>query len=42
MNNLIIIKPSKKKDKKFDAILPNSKIVSFGSKGYSDFTIHKD
>lgn len=25
-----------------DAVLPNGKIVSFGAKGYSDFTLHKD
>ena len=38
----IIIKHSNKKDKKFDAIINGSKTVSFGAKGYSDFTQHKD
>ena len=38
----IIITPSKKPDKKFDAIIDNKKTVSFGAKGYSDFTQHKD
>ena len=43
MNNMeVIIKPSKKKDKKFDAIINDKKVVSFGSKGMSDYTIHKD
>ena len=37
----VIIQKSKKKDKKFDAIVDN-KTVSFGAKGYSDYTIHKD
>lgn len=32
---------SKKKDKKYDVIY-KGKVVSFGSKGMSDFTIHKD
>lgn len=40
------IKPSHKKEKKWDAtfIKPDGKekIVPFGQKGYSDFTIHKD
>ena len=36
----IIIKPSKKADKKFDAIIDGKKTVSFGAKGYSDFTKH--
>ena len=38
----VIIKPSKKKDKKFDAIIDNKKVVSFGAAGMSDFTKHKD
>ena len=38
----VIIRPSKKKDKKFDAILDNKKVVSFGAAGMSDYTIHKD
>jgi hypothetical protein len=40
------IKPSAKKEKKWDATFVNpdgsEKVVSFGQKGYSDFTIHKD
>jgi hypothetical protein len=27
---------------KFMAVFPNSKVVRFGRKGYSDYTIHKD
>ena len=38
----IIITPSKKPDKKFDAVIDGKKTVSFGAKGYSDFTQHKD
>lgn len=38
----VIIKPSKNKNKKFDAIIDNKKTISFGAKGYSDYTIHKD
>ena len=38
----ILIKPSKKPDKKFDAVIGGNKTVSFGAKGYSDFTQHKD
>ena len=34
----ILIQPSKKADKKFDAIIDGKKTVSFGAKGYSDFT----
>ena len=36
----ILIQPSKKADKKFDAIIDGKKTVSFGAKGYSDFTMH--
>lgn len=40
------IKPSHKKDKKWDAtfVYPDghTKIVPFGQKGYSDYTKHKD
>ena len=32
---------SPKSDKKFRITLPNRKIVDFGAKGYSDYTIHK-
>ena len=42
---LLSVRPSHKITKKYDAIFDNNghqKIVSFGAKGYSDFTIHKD
>lgn len=42
---LVSIKPSSKATKKYDAVFNidnKSKTVSFGAKGYSDFTIHKD
>ena len=38
----IIIQKSKKKDKKFDAIIDGKKTVSFAQAGASDYTIHKD
>ena len=38
----IIITRSKKKDKKFDAIVDGKKTVSFGAAGMSDYTKHKD
>ena len=38
----VIIKRSKKNDKKFDAIVDGKKTVSFGAAGMSDFTHHKD
>ena len=38
----IIIAKSKKADKKYDAIVDDKKAISFGAKGYSDFTQHKD
>ena len=37
----VIIRKSKKKDKKFDAIVGGKKTVSFGSAGMSDMTQHK-
>jgi hypothetical protein len=40
--NVVIIKPSKNPLKKFDAIINDSKTISFGAKNYSDYTIHKD
>jgi len=40
--NVITIKPSKKRDKKYDAQLPSGKVVSFGASGYGDYTTHKD
>ena len=38
----IKIEPSKKPNKKFDAVIDNKKTVSFGSSEHSDFTKHKD
>ena len=38
----IHISRSKKKDKKFDAVIDGKKTISFGAKGYSDMTQHKD
>jgi hypothetical protein len=38
----IIIKPSHRKDKKFDAIIDGKKTIPFGAKNYSDYTKHKD
>ena len=39
---LISIKPSTKSTKKYMATFDDGKVVHFGAKGYSDFTIHKD
>ena len=38
----ITITRSKKKDKKFDAIVDGKKTVSFGAAGMSDYTKHQD
>jgi hypothetical protein len=38
----VIIKPSSKKDKKYDAVIDGKKTVSFGAAGASDYTKHKD
>ena len=38
----VVITKSKKPDKKYDALINGSKTVSFGQKGASDFTKHKD
>jgi hypothetical protein len=38
----VVIRPSKKLDKKMDAVFPDGKVISFGAKGYSDYTLHKD
>ena len=38
----VTITRSKKADKKYDAIVDGKKTVSFGAKGYSDYTQHKD
>ena len=37
----IEISKSKNKNKKYDALINNKKVVSFGQKGASDFTINK-
>jgi len=43
---LLSIRPSKKADKKYDAVFETgknrTKTVSFGAAGMEDFTIHKD
>lgn len=38
----VVIVKSKKKDKKFDAIIDGKKTISFGAVGYSDYTKHHD
>ena len=38
----IVITPSKNNNKKFDALIDGKKTVSFGEKGASDYTKHKD
>ena len=38
----IIIKPSSKPDKKYDAVIDDKKTISFGQRGASDYTKHKD
>ena len=41
----VAITPSKKKDKKYDANIKtkdSNKHISFGAKGYEDFTTHQD
>ncbi len=38
----VTIQRSKRKDKKFDAIVDGTKTVSFGAAGMSDYTKHKD
>jgi hypothetical protein len=38
----IVLKKSKTKDKKYDAVVDGNKTIHFGAKGYSDFTIHKN
>ena len=38
----VIIRKSKKPDKKYDAVIDGKKTLSFGATGYSDFTQHKD
>ena len=36
------LRESKKKTKKYDLEQPDGKILSFGAKGMSDYTIHHD
>ena len=38
----IVITPSDKPSKKFEARIDGKKSIHFGSKGYEDFTIYKD
>ena len=38
----VVITKSKKPDKKYDARIDGTKTVSFGQKGASDFTKHKN
>lgn len=39
----VVLRPSPKSDKKFRVMfLTQKKVVDFGAKGYSDFTLHKD
>jgi len=38
---LVLLRRSLKKDKKYDAVI-GKKTVSFGQRGASDYTIHKD
>ncbi len=38
----IEISPSERKDKKFKAVIDNRKTIHFGSRGASDFTLHKN
>ena len=38
----VVISPSNKPTKKFEARLDGKKSIQFGSKGMSDFTIHED
>jgi hypothetical protein len=38
----IEISPSQRKNKKFKAVIDNQRTIHFGSKGASDFTLHKN
>ena len=38
----VIIKPSNRKEKKYMAIVDDSKTIHFGQAGASDYTLHKD
>jgi hypothetical protein len=39
--DVVVIKRSSNPEKKYDAVFKD-KVVSFGNKNYSDFTLHKD
>ncbi len=39
---IIYLTNSNLKSKKYDAVFPTGTKISFGAKGYSDFTINKD
>jgi len=39
---MIVISKSNNAKHKFTATFPSGKIVRFGAKGYSDYTLHKD
>jgi hypothetical protein len=38
----IVIKPSSKRGKKLDAVFSDNTVISFGARGFEDFTTHKD
>jgi hypothetical protein len=38
----ITISPSKRKDKKYQAVIDNQRTIHFGAQGASDFTLHGD
>jgi ribosomal protein S18 len=43
MNGKIYVRPEPRgSTRKFQAILPSGKIIRFGLRGYSDYTLHKD
>ena len=43
MNGKIYVRPEPRgSTRKFQAILPSGKVVRFGMRGFSDYTLHKD
>ena len=42
MATVVVIRKSSKPGKKYEAVIDGRKTVSFGAKGYSDFTLHKE
>ena len=42
METVVVIRKSSKADKKYEAVIDGRTTVSFGAKGYSDFTLHQD